>query len=317
MPPKQNFCHHQYLQYIHARKQNKLYTETKQCAQQIVQNFVAYYNRLAVVANLKQKPRKTTGLISAQSYLSRFKKLLREKDSTIPKHFLQQLKLSPAQNRAILTYKNKQVHQNSINIPSVNGVDMIRNCLTSLEDPDPYKRLISLACLTGRRVNELLITIQFNPPQHQHSNTHVKYWSSVTGILKQRADDPHRVIRREIPLLAPRTTINKVMRQIRVDLNTGTYTTTGKFTPHYTVTQANVKYGKQISRKMRKYCDVICNIHQFRKFYALVCYEYFNENHCSLPRLASDYLGHKNVSGTILTYLNFRVVNIQGLNYQT
>ena len=315
MSKRINFCSSQLRQYLQIRAQNKKFSESTNCASQIVRNFIAYYERLAKVDQIKNRERKGMGLMSAQTYLSKFKQTLRKEDPSISNSFLDLLHLSKDQNRRIIAFKNKKVHENAIGLPSVDGDSMIKNCRECLTTSnDPYKQLIALACLTGRRVSELLVTIKFSPPREQHKSTSSAYWTSATGFLKQRNNDPQRVIRREVPLLAHRTTINKTLKQVRIALGLGHYKGS-EWKPVVSVTQANKKYAKQTSRKIRKYCDVICNIHQFRKFYALVCFKYFNENNCSLPRVASDYLGHKTVSSTILTYLNFRVINIGSLKF--
>lgn len=311
--PRTNFCREQIKQYLTIRKSHPTFSESTGCAQQIVNNFVRYYKHLY---DKDTRPRKNSFLMSAQTYISQFKRDLHQEDPSVPKTFLQLLRLNKSQNAQIILQKNQNVHNNAIRLPAVNGDDVIQDCKKCLtKGYDPYKLLIALACLTGRRVTELLVTIQFDPPKHIHKSTHPSYWCHATGFLKQRAHDPNRVTTREIPLLEKRSIINKVLRQVREELGTGYYDDQHQWHPIISKQQANAKYAKQISRKMQKYCTVICNIHQFRKFYALACFQYFNENHCSLPRVASDYLGHKSLSNTILTYLNFRVVELGKLQY--
>lgn len=309
-----NFCSHQIDQYFKVRSEHKQFSESTNCAQQLVSNFLNYYERLAVRDRQKKIKRKNSHLMSAQTYLSLFKKSLAQKDPTIPPEFLKQLRLSKEQHATIMKAKNEKLHANAINLPSVNADLIIKDCRSCLAtSQDPYKKLIALACLTGRRVSELLVTISFDAPKHNHSSTHDKYWSHATGFLKQRSKDTKRVVSREIPLLDTRQHIVQALQFVREQLGAGSYNP--QWVPAISVQEANRKHAKPVSRKMRKYCEVICNIHQFRKFYALACFHYFNENHCSLPRLASDYLGHKSVSSTILTYLNFRVENLGSLAF--
>ena len=314
---KPNFCTYQIQQYFKIRADHKEFSESSNCAKQLVNNFLTYYERLSVRDRQKQIKRKNSCLMTAQTYLSLFKKKLAQQDSSIPPQFLKQLRLNKEQHASIVKAKNEKLHANAINLPSVNADLIIKDCRSCLAtSQDPYKKLIALACLTGRRVSELLVTISFDPPKNRHTSTHLKYWSHVTGFLKQRSKDPDRVISRELPLFDSRTNIVQALRFVREQLGTGSYTGQS-WAPTITVQEANRKHAKPVSRSMRKHCNVICNIHQFRKFYALACFHYFNENHCSLPRLASDYLGHKSVSSTILTYLNFRVENLGSLQFNT
>ena len=311
-----SFIQAQLNAYTKIRTRSRKFSESGECAAQIIQNFTEYYQKLEERDIRKNRIRKGSGLISAQTYISKFKKLVITTFPDISPAFTNSLRLSKTQNKLIIHHKNKRVHENSIRLPEVNGDHMIldcRKCIISA-DTDPYKKLIALACLTGRRTSELLITIRIYQPQERHNKTSSKYWANVTGILKQRKNDPKRVINREIPFLAARVQIQKALRTVRLALGTGVYKG-DVWVPRLTVAQANAKFAKQISRKMIQYCDVLCKIHDFRKFYALACFHYFNENHCSLPRLASDYLGHKSVSGTILTYLNFRVNGLGSIVY--
>ena len=81
---------------------------------------------------------------------------------------------------------------------------------------------------------------------------------------------------------------------------------------HWSATEMS---DEMIQTAQDKFVPMIKNIHQFRKFYVFSCFEYFNENHCSIARLAADYLAHKTMSETVLTYLNFRVVVDKSLSF--
>jgi hypothetical protein len=108
---------------------------------------------------------------------------------------------------------------------------------------------------------------------------------------------------REVPLLADRFVINKTISEIRKKL------------PVSSIEQVNRLYAKNISRAVHKSCPELGKLHEFRKFYAATCFHYFNERRCSLPRIAADYLGHKTMSETVLTYLSARIEGVGTLNF--
>jgi hypothetical protein len=264
----------------------------------VVDAFIKYFQEKYESDLKRNKPRKLSYLSTVQTSLSAYKKELRRLDA--PEHFLKQLHLARGQTEALIREKKDNVQAKAIDLPAINGDSIIEDCLKLLHNDNIYLRVVAVACLTGRRMAEILHSVTFGPPLDKHY-TEERYWSCITGILKQRGED--RVKCREIPLFAPRDDINKALASIRKEL------------PSSNAKDVNVLYGKPIARVMKKYCAEIGNLHQFRKFYVLACQEYFNERNCSLPRLAADYLGHKTMSDTILTYLNFRLVNVGSLDF--
>jgi len=273
---------------------------TPQCAEVFVRAFVHHYETLYQKHSAEGRKRKTSALSSAQSYISRFKKLLAQRGA--PASFLNGLHLTRDEIRRLNIEKNAAVHAGAIDLHEIKGDAVIMDCRAFLRHENPILVVIGLACLTGRRMAEIILTAEFNPPEDKHF-TSSRYWTSLGGILKRRTK-AEREKTREVPLLAPREDIVAAIRRVRDEL------------PASTPAQVNAKYAKRISRAMRKYCPVIGKLHQFRKFYVLCCFQYFNERNCSLPRLASDYLGHKNLSQTVITYLNFRVTDLGGLNFK-
>ena len=160
--------------------------------------------------------------------------------------------------------------------------------------------IIAVAALTGRRASEIIYSMRFGRPMESHS-TSDKYWSCVTGILKQRSNGA--VVSREVPLLAERKNILTAVAAIR------------EACPAKNIQEVNRKYAKNIARVMKKFCPELGKLHEFRKFYVAVCFHYFNERNCSLPRVAADYLGHKNMSETVLTYLSARLAGIGSIDF--
>ena len=248
------------------------------------------------------KTRKGNHLASAQSTLSKFKRFLIQNNppSESLTLFTKELHLTSKETSELEEHKASTLHKKAINIPEIDADDIIQDCIKLLGNSNPYVCLMSLACLTGRRMAEILFSMQFRPPTQQHA-TNSKYWTEISGIGKQRAGE-NRI--REIPLFAPRDVITDAIEKLRAEL------------PASTVEEVNARYGKPTQRIMQKLCPAIHNLHNFRKMYVLVCQHYFNENGCSLARLAADYLGHKTTAAVVLTYLSFRVKPLGKLNFK-
>jgi hypothetical protein len=275
--------------------------------------FKKHYKNLFDQAIKRGKKRRITYLSSMQSSLSNFKRLLLDENKKNTRidfeehqgfaEFLKNLRLSKEDMRTLQTAKRQNVHAKSIDLPEISGDAIIKDCRLLLKKENPYLRLIGVACLTGRRMAEIMHSMTFEQPTEPHF-TNQKYWTRISGICKQRVNDPDPIRYREVPLLGKRQDILRCIQSIRAEL------------PASSVRDVNKRYGKSIQRAMRKYCPEIGNLHQFRKFYVLACFHYFNERNCSLPRLAADYLGHKTLSDTVITYLNFRMKPMGALNFK-
>jgi hypothetical protein len=260
----------------------------------LVQEFREYFKAKYDQDVKNNKVRKTCHLSSTQTALSSLKKIMQDEGITNTQ-FCKQLHLTRDEGRQIKITKVARLREQSIDIPTINAEPIIEDCRALLQHPNKFLRLIACACLSGRRTAELLYTMSFHPPKLDHE-THARFWTEITGICKQRGDDADPLVAREIPLLIEREKLVACLKKLRLEL------------PCDSVQQVNSKYGKQIQRTMHKFVPMIKNIHQFRKFYVFTCFEYFNEHHCSIARLAADYLAHKTMSETVLTYLNFRVI---------
>jgi integrase len=276
-------------------KQINIYTRSviknrnKGLAMQLVFNFEEHYNHLAKVGG----PRKTSYLASTQSALSKFKSYLIELGA--PDEVINNIRLSKSKTTLLNQQRSERAQAKAIDLKDIDAYSMISDARKQLTSPNKYLRLIALAALTGRRTSELLLTINFGKPRDKHKNTHEKYWTYATGFCKQKRTDKDPLIGREIPLLFQRDVLNRIMMQLRKEL------------PANSTHEVNSKYGKQISRNMKRCCSDIGGIHEFRKFYAYCTFKYFNNRNCSIARVASEYLGHKKVSSSILTYLSFKV----------
>ncbi len=215
-----------------------------------------------------------------------------------PIEFKKQLHLTKAEMVQLAREKEGSLRKHSIDIAAIPGDITILDCRTLLHNPDFALKVIAVACLTGRRMAEIVVSAQFDAPREPHA-TNLKYWSCVGGLLKQRGAD--RCI--DIPLFAGRDEIIGAIKALRAQCGP------------MDIADVNKLVAKPIARAMKKYCPQIGHIHAFRKLYVLMCNEYFNDRHCSLPRLAADYLGHKTMSDTVLTYLNFRLEGIGTLSF--
>jgi integrase len=272
---------------------------TPEYADQIVKEFHAYFKDRA---DAQSRERKMPYLATVQTSLSNLKRKLRL--SGVNDEFLQHLHLNKQDSTKLIAAKAQSVVVRSIDLPTVNCDHIVIDCRKLLSDKNAYLRLIALAALTGRRTAELLFCASFEPPQDPHK-TNDKYWASVRGFCKQRHDSPEPALVRDVPLLESRDRICAAIESVRRELVVDS------------VEEVNAKYAKPIQRHMIKYMPpAIKNIHNLRKFYALTCFEYFNDRSCSLPRFASEVLGHKTMGSTVITYLSFHVVCDHTLNFR-
>lgn len=287
----------------------KKYQKLKQLAPTLInqetgeaftRDFYNYFRMLAEDAAKTGQTRKLPYYNSVQTSLSNFKRLLKDSGETNIS-FLNTLHIKPKHMKLLKKMKTNAVHAKAIDLPLINGDAVVLKCREYLNHNNPYLQLTALACLTGRRSAEILHSINFQVPRETHY-TPLCYWTCGVGFVKIREDQDNKRSQ-EFPLLASRDKINEVLTTVRLAL------------PATSVKQVNRKYGKQIQRTMRKYFPLMRKMHDFRKLYALICFHYFNERHCSLPRLASDYLAHLTMSESILTYLNFRVSPLGQLDF--
>jgi hypothetical protein len=235
-------------------------------------------------------------LSTAESQVSRLKTelkrlnepkaLSREKREALWK----ELKMTKAETNALKKRSMANLRAQGTNMRAINADQLIldaRNILEERESRPPSHILVALAAVTGRRTSELIITGSFDPPVNRDS----KWWASFRGQAKTRGD--FRVY--DIPLFATRDLVVKSVRELRKHW--------GRVQGITTAERAN-SYAGDISAAMAELAPEIGTVHKFRRFYVLVCQVYFNEDNKSLPVLASEYLGHKEVSSAVLPYLN-------------
>lgn len=272
---------------------------TPEYAQTIVDEFHTYFKERA---DNYTRVRKMPYLATVQTSLSNLKKKLRL--AGLPDEFLQHLRLNKEDSSQLIAAKAQSVVVRSIDLLTVESDPVVIDCRNMLSHPDAYLRLIALAALTGRRTAELLFCATFEAPLEKHK-TADRYWACVRGFCKQRHDAVEPPLVRDVPLLESRERVCAAIESVRKDL------------PARTIEEVNAKYAKPIQRRMIKYLPAaIKNIHNLRKFYALTCFQYFNDRSCSLPRFASEVLGHKTMSGTVITYLSFHVTCQHSLNFR-
>jgi len=301
-------------------------------AEQIVRTTVNYFKNKYDQHRQSGRERKTCGLSTAQNTLSKIKTLFEEefevrgiRDSD----YLKQLRLQKSDMDALNASKSLKVHDAGTNIVAVPGDLLIRKSRDTLVNVDASRALLvaAVACLTGRRMVEIIHRIQFNPPEEAHAE-HEQYWCNISGLAKQRGV----LTRFEVPLLEKRDAINKAMTKIRtlfpspptnicraprVDLSVGQRLYFERKRDVAENKWVSSKYGKEMSRMMKAFCPEIGSLHKFRRFYVGVCLHYFPQDGVAENRTASDYLGHRQMSGAVLTYKNYIVRDLGTLDYQS
>ena len=255
---------------------------------------------------LEGRERKCCHLSTTQNTLSTLKKRLQTLGA--PDAFLQGLRLPKADMDKLNSQKAAKVHQGGKNLVKIPADSMILDCRDVFQHPESKRalRVIALACLTGRRMVELLLTLKLDRPKFEH-NTNEAYWAHASGLAKCRGVK-HSI---DIPLFLKRGEVERHLREVRALFEPPP----AGLTLSEQKTWINKKYSKEISRAMSRYCPSIKTIHNFRKFYAAVAVKYFMENDSSEVRLASDYLGHRQTSSTVLTYMNFKIFDVGSLEF--
>lgn len=257
---------------------------TPEHADEIVAEFHAYYKARA---DASSQDRKLPYLATVQTSLSSLKKRLRL--AGVDPAFLEHLHMNKEDSTILIHAKAQSVVDKSIDLPTVDADAIIVDCRAMMNHRDPYLRLIALAALTGRRTAELLFCGKFGPPSEKHA-TAERYWTCMRGFCKQRHDSLEPLIQRDVPLLESRDQILRVIQSVRNDL------------PVASIQEVNSVHAKPIQRRMAICMPAsIKNIHNLRKFYVLACFQYFNDRSCNLPRFASEVLGHKTLSSTVIT----------------
>ena len=272
-------------------------------SKEVISNPLKYRTGAEVVAAFRTR----YALSTTSSQLSLIRKTLEVNDGlgSLPmakrRAWLDGLKLTPVDHDALKQAAAVKLRSAGMNLPEVNGDQIIRDARELLASADPCEVLVGLAALTGRRTAELVVTGRFRPPEDPSHRTNERFWASFSGQLKVREGEPEPVY--DIPLLVERSQVLAALAVVRAAF------------PGLAVAEVNGKVGKPVSRMMGELAAHIGTIHRFRRFYALACYRYFNQNGCSLPVLATQYLGHKDVDQSILTYLNIRVANLGSLDF--
>jgi hypothetical protein len=265
-----------------------------------------YFHVLFIEQTRRGRKRESSHLSSAQTALSRIKTAFAELG--VDEAYLRQIRLCPEDTKNLLNTKSRKVHEAGIHLPQAPADSIVMDCrdIITKSDSPKHLKVIALAALTGRRLVEILHTIRVNPPRAKH-NTHLKYWCCMQGMAKQRGQD----VCIEVPLLATRTAIQKCLREVRASFEPPPTHLSDSEKKSW----VNERYGKPISRCMQKYCPVVAKLHNFRKFYALTSHHYHNGSGSSLSRFASDVLGHRQTSASVLTYMNFRITDIGKLDF--
>jgi integrase len=310
LPTDAGFDTNQMTQWVQSRKfsivRYLVDTYFKHRRHWLMANFVEslrrYHQHSAELDEVAGKPRKTTWLNSFQSSLSLFRRQLKERQ--VPYFMIKYIRMTKEEKFALEKQKLARLEQCSENVVKIDGAAIVEKTRTFLSSDDPPELIIALAALTGRRASELIVSGVFGPPRMQN-HERPAYWAHFTGILKQREWDRNKVVAREIPLLAPRDRINEALDKLR-DL-----------WPATTCLEANKLYSNTISVCVRKLFPQVAKLHNFRKTFCHITYRHFNDDlNFSLPRFASEVLGHKSIhGGRLLTYLNVNVANIDNITF--
>jgi hypothetical protein len=262
-------------------------------SEEVVREFLDYYRDLYEKALAAGRKRQLSFLSSTQSNLSKFKKRVKAEEA-----WKKGLHLSKEQAQQLAAEKAKNMRDHSIDMQPIQGVQTVLDSRMLLDSPNVLLRIIALACLTGRRLSEIVATAQFAAPKEEHRLPN--YWSHVSGLLKQR----DKIKTCDIPLFEQRSRVAAALASVRREV--------GKLVPE----QVNQKIAKRVDRAMKSYCPHMGNIHAFRRFYVIMAHHYFNDRNCSIARVGADVLCHQDMNSAVLPYLSTQVVDMEGLPFE-
>lgn len=270
------------------------FSEARRPPRYWVNTFLAYYKHLY---EKNKKDRKTTGLSTTQWALSVFKKKLQHYG--IEKKYIAQLKLPPMLSEKLRKERTKRLMENANNLEEIDVLRLVNTCRTWILDNDnPGKQVIALALITGRRISEILYSIEILAPTQQHDK-HEQYWSCLRGFSKSR--EPQRC--RDCPIFMYRDVVKKALVNVRNEY------------PADSISHVNKRYSTHIARLMKRHLPSIAKIHTLRKLYVSIAFEHFNENNESIASLYSRYLGHRILTGAVLPYMSVNPINVKKIKF--
>ena len=99
-----------------------------------------------------------------QTNLSKFKLSFRA-----PEEFKKKLHMSKEDMNILAKEKQGSMRKKSIDIQAIDGDNTVLDCRELLQSPDFSMKVIAVACLTGRRMAEIIVSAKFDPPSEEHA----------------------------------------------------------------------------------------------------------------------------------------------------
>jgi hypothetical protein len=234
--------------------------------------------------------------ITVRSYLTRYRKAIKEQKPPRISEIFKSLKLPKADGEKIdNSYKNrifKRLEDGGCFSLSRPNVDAILEKAKELLSGGQYKKLAGLALLTGRRTAEIALTGEFLPVEGN------EFAALFSGQLKTKGKEtkPYK-----IPLLAPFSEIKAAHESLKKQLD---------WSATATPDSANRRLSKELGLYAKEHFALLGeNIapHDLRKAYAAITFYQSGEKE-SYRVFAAKILGHSgNNTLTTETYTKYRV----------
>lgn len=248
----------------------------------IVDEARVYYKRRYDDDLSRGKPRPSHWLNSASTALTAIKAQL--KASTLATYtFRREVALTKKELLKLDRINHRRLEQRIHSQPEINLTKLLTKLYELLESQEPDEIFLGIAGLTGRRQTEVVYSMLLAEPQNSLRHRYPTFWAHVTGFSKKKKHDRYAVRARELPLLAPRTALVEAIREARAQW------------PSDSHEEASGLYSSKMAAAHKKHLKplgVRC-MHDLRKTFAQLAYNYFNERGSVLPAFASTVLGQE------------------------
>ena len=259
----------------------------------IVQEARRYFQNRYHVHRRNRRQRSSHWLNSASSALSELKRVLAQTFMATYR-YRKQLRISKRELLYLDKFNHTRLEHKTNYLKEINLTDLLIKLYQLLMSSEPAEIALGVAGLTGRRQTEVVFSANFAPPQNPTYHRYRSFWAYVTGFSKTNRYDKYAVRARELPLLAPRQSIQDALVDLR------------SMWPSDSHRQASGLYAKMLTKAVRQHLRPlgIIRMHDLRKTFVQMAFPLFNERDSVVPAFASKVLGHKStLSHRIMTYL--------------
>jgi hypothetical protein len=235
---------------------------------------------------------------SVKSSLTKYRNAIRSLgdnfDEELALHALRFLTLSKEESIDLKHQYKEQLQSDHTSLRFVKDVDAVILKAEELLESEAYTALaVGIACLTGRRLTEILKTAKFEFIDEEHI--------LFTGQLKTKESENAKIAPYPIPVLSTASILIEALAKLRQLRDFSALTND----------QVHSKTNKSCSEQVKRHFSALipnCKVKDLRALYATICCEYFKPDDYSDPAYMAMILGHSELDLiTPLSYQDFRI----------